>query len=1236
MLLCMAVTLPSHATNILGKPVATPQRMYQYGLSKGAGQGGYGNGCFTLELCKIYYDLGVKYGIRGDIALCQSFWETGWFKFTGGTAMRPNHHNYCGLGVTSLGTVGCTFPNDATGVAAQLQHLWAYATTQPLPSGWTLVDPRFNYVKKGCAGTWENLGYGHWAAAAAYGTNIMGTYNEMMAFKMSNPALTVSPATVTLTAQQGATKPSAKITVKGTNLNTAISFNSSTSYVTVSKNAGWDDFKGGTLTVTLDTSKSPVTFNQNHYIAIISGSDVRKQVQLSGGVTAKPEPAITVSPTALEFSAKKGQSGVSKTLKVTAKDLDRDLVYGTNLASLYTVTAGSDWNARTGGTLTVALNTDRDAGTYSTGYVYVQTTSALRQTVNINTVITDNGVNPTPTPSLSMSPATLTLSAVQGASNPTATLTVSGHNLSSDIVYNSSSSAVTLSPASGWNARTGGQLIATLDASKAPGTYNATISVQSGTARATSTVTGTIAASSSGGEIPPLNFKEIWNLSTTAGNADFASACRNMDVDANGKMYCVHSNKEIYILDARTGVKVGSLPLTGVSGGTLTLIDVKCYKNRIYACNLKGDANKELHVYEWTSDEADPTCILSTSATEGIARVGDCLGVSGDPNGQLVLSFAGDDGSNTAIIEFTGNRNSWSSKKITVSNLSIGSSPRAIKTTDGYWLIGGSTLPTFVNGSGVKQYTLSGESVASGNDIRTFSYDGKNYALVTSYLNKSATSLAEGVMNLYEVDSSWKGTNKVSMPSAGLGAKRNTTFSTSLAINPCEKCVEAWVLIQGQGIAYYRSGDIGGCTPDPGPEPGPDPVPEPITSLPTKFTTDWSYSQNEKTINPDYFDLGGNLSRNMTLFGNHLYIVQRASDNADIVIANAMTGERLGTLPADDLTGGAWKFSSVASLSDAVVACNLATSATGTLKVYAWTSDSATPVEILSTTNHGARSGDLLSASGSLANGKLYLSSNTGYAGKIYVYTVSNGKASATPQVITLKDDSGDDYNLGGDFAVIDIRANADGTFYASGKGGHSGLFNADGTLIKLFDSSVFTESNTFGSSMHVIDYGPFKLAASTAYRSNSIEQGYLALSNVTDGIDKATKLNHYPTLGKSSTRNATFVSTALGRVDGKKLHLWVMIPGQGIAKYTASDFASSADDATIDPVAPESIIILGNIVTTTLQNATAIAAYTPAGTLAAKTYGPALDTSSLTRGLYIIMATLPDGTTLTTKALVR
>ena len=174
------------ATPILGTPVATPERMYQYGVSKGAGSS------FTLDICKQFYEIGKKWGVRGDIAICQSFIETGWFKYTGGTAVTPSDHNYCGLGVTTTGKKGCQFSTVFEGVTAQLQHLWSYATTSALPSGWTLVDPRFNHGRRGYAPNWENLGSGNWASAAGYGSSIMSVYREMMSFQMANPKLQVS------------------------------------------------------------------------------------------------------------------------------------------------------------------------------------------------------------------------------------------------------------------------------------------------------------------------------------------------------------------------------------------------------------------------------------------------------------------------------------------------------------------------------------------------------------------------------------------------------------------------------------------------------------------------------------------------------------------------------------------------------------------------------------------------------------------------------------------------------------------------------------------------------------------------------------------------------------------------------------------------------------------------------------------------------------------------------------
>lgn len=137
------------------------------------------NPAFDPAIAEAFISVGTRYGIRGDVALCQAILETGWFKYEGGTAVTPEMHNYCGLGVTRLGLKGCEFETVEQGVAAMLQHLYAYCCTDPLPEGEELLDPRFALVARGCAATWEDLS-GRWAMNPAYGTNILSIYSSLL------------------------------------------------------------------------------------------------------------------------------------------------------------------------------------------------------------------------------------------------------------------------------------------------------------------------------------------------------------------------------------------------------------------------------------------------------------------------------------------------------------------------------------------------------------------------------------------------------------------------------------------------------------------------------------------------------------------------------------------------------------------------------------------------------------------------------------------------------------------------------------------------------------------------------------------------------------------------------------------------------------------------------------------------------------------------------------------------
>lgn len=159
------------------------------------------------ELPALYLRIGEEYGIRGDIAFCQAAKETGWWKFGG--LVQPYQNNYCGLSATGQaatgledlrgadpgkvrfenGVHGAIFSTPAVGVEAHIQHLYAYACREPLPSGKTLVDPRYILVARSIAPLWSDLN-GRWAVpGVGYGESILLDYYYKAFTNIANSGL---------------------------------------------------------------------------------------------------------------------------------------------------------------------------------------------------------------------------------------------------------------------------------------------------------------------------------------------------------------------------------------------------------------------------------------------------------------------------------------------------------------------------------------------------------------------------------------------------------------------------------------------------------------------------------------------------------------------------------------------------------------------------------------------------------------------------------------------------------------------------------------------------------------------------------------------------------------------------------------------------------------------------------------------------------------------------------------
>lgn len=133
------------------------------------------------EFCELYVEECAAEKINVAVAFCQAMKETNFLRFTGD--VKVSQYNFAGLGATGNGVSGLSFANIRTGVRAHVQHLKAYANSDPLNN--TCVDPRFGYVQRGSAMYVEWLGIQEnpipgcgWATASGYGPSIL---NDFMA-----------------------------------------------------------------------------------------------------------------------------------------------------------------------------------------------------------------------------------------------------------------------------------------------------------------------------------------------------------------------------------------------------------------------------------------------------------------------------------------------------------------------------------------------------------------------------------------------------------------------------------------------------------------------------------------------------------------------------------------------------------------------------------------------------------------------------------------------------------------------------------------------------------------------------------------------------------------------------------------------------------------------------------------------------------------------------------------------
>ena len=179
-------TVGQDRVTVVEKMVAhymTSGNLYPSNALNGVGElGVIGGAPDIVTFCEIIYDEAVFENVRPEILYAQIMLETGYLQYGGDVEI--NQFNFGGLGATGNGVKGNSFRDVRTGIKAQVQHLKAYASAEPL-NATQVVDERFKYVTRNTAPYVEWLGIKEnptgkgWAAAAGYGFNLMKIVNNL-------------------------------------------------------------------------------------------------------------------------------------------------------------------------------------------------------------------------------------------------------------------------------------------------------------------------------------------------------------------------------------------------------------------------------------------------------------------------------------------------------------------------------------------------------------------------------------------------------------------------------------------------------------------------------------------------------------------------------------------------------------------------------------------------------------------------------------------------------------------------------------------------------------------------------------------------------------------------------------------------------------------------------------------------------------------------------------------------
>lgn len=221
-----------------------------------------------------------------------------------------------------------------------------------------------------------------------------------------------------------------------------------------------------------------------------------------------------------------------------------------------------------------------------------------------------------------------------------------------------------------------------------------------------------------------------------------------------------NESPKVIVLDATTGGYVGTMDLTGVSGGTfpINMIDV-AENGQIYAANLTtSSSSSPFKVYQWASEAAAPRLVYEGDPAGGTYRFGDTFRVRSSSAMIQVIAGAGGTAGNVdnilAHLASYDNGDTFAPedvKGIVISGIGDGDMRLGLSFGSGFWIYAdqNNTLrrinydPFAGTGSLAETYTLTSGAGTTGPNA----FDPVNNLLATLTFRSSA---GEQRVNLYD------------------------------------------------------------------------------------------------------------------------------------------------------------------------------------------------------------------------------------------------------------------------------------------------------------------------------------------------------------------------------------------------------------------------------------------------------------------------------------------------------